>query len=77
MNATEARKRAMEILKVETQKIIKDVEEDIEKEIQKGHFSLNYYKPITQDVKDLLKLRGFKIEYKDCYPNDYYNQISW
>ena len=77
MNAKEARKKAEQVLNVNTQESIKDVLNTITIQAHNGEFETNYYKSLTAPVLEYIREQGYTIDYISGYREEGYYKITW
>jgi len=77
MNAKEARQKAEQLVTKESQDSINAIEKLIEQTVNKGGFQCNYYKNVTEVVKDYFEKQGFAVKYQDEGRNEFSYKFSW
>lgn len=77
MNAKEARQKAKQLVTNESQDSINAIKKLIEQTVSKGGFQCNYYKNVTEVVKDYFEKQGFAVKYQDEGRNDFSYKFSW
>lgn len=77
MNATEARRRAEQLVTQEAKDSIEKINKAIKQAVDKGYFKCTYYEKVTDIVKDYFEKQGFTVKYCDDGRNDYYYNFTW
>ena len=61
MHATEARKKALEIVETRDANQLAHVRQGIEKAVKEGKFQTNYFDPLYMEVKARLEEDGYSV----------------
>ena len=77
MNAKEAREKSEKIIKYNSDKIIREIQEGIEEEVKKGRFYFNYYHLVNEEVVKYFTDEGFKIEHINDGRGEFSTKFYW
>lgn len=77
MNAQEARKKAYSVNTDKAESQYAKIQEQIDKEVNKGKYQLFWYEFINHDVRNKLELEGFKVGSDQGKYNETCIKISW
>lgn len=76
LSATEARQATDRVIESATGKALSEIEKAIDDSINNSEYSVTLNKTISDEVKRILEVKGYKIEQCSQY-NELYTKISW